>query len=302
MKPDHDLAVIGSGPSGLAAAIYAAREFISTTVYERDVVVGGLAAITDRIENYPGFPAGVGGMELADALEKQAKQFGAEVETGRGITALRRREELIELTSGTETRLVRAALIATGNHYRRLEVPGEADYISKGVHFCATCDGPVYRDKTLIVVGGGNSAMQEGLFLAKFASRLIMLVRGPALRGSPVLAEKVKAHPKFEIHYQTAVAEVVGDGTKATGVAAGGQNFSADGIFVFIGLVPNTDWLQGSLDLDTRGFVVTGPNYQTSLPGVFAAGDVRSGSSFQIASAVGEGVEAALRIRDYLGH
>lgn len=302
MKPGHDLAIIGGGPSGLAAAIYAAREYIDTTIYEKDVIIGGLAAITDKIENYPGFPDGIGGIELAEALEKQAKRFGTKVETGKGVTSLRRREQLIELSLGSETRLVRAALITTGNHYRRLEVLGEAEYIGKGVHFCATCDGPIYGGKTIIVVGGGNSAMQEGLFLAKFASRIIMLVRGDELKGSPVLAEKVKAHPKFEIHYRRPVTAVTGNGSKATGVEAGGQSFEADGIFVFIGLIPNTQWLEGTIELDAKGFIKADNQYKTSLEGVFAAGDVRSGSSFQIASAVGEGVEAALAIRDHLGH
>lgn len=300
----RDLAIIGGGPSGMAAAIYTAREAIETVVYERDVVLGGLAAITAMIENYPGFPDGITGMQLADNLEQQARRFGAQFVTGITIEGLAASGKTVEVATNQGIKKVGAVLITTGNHYRRLEVPGEQEFTGRGVHYCATCDGPLYRDRELLVVGGGSSAMQESLFLAKFARKITLLVRGPQLKGSQALIDRVRALPQIELHYQTSVTAIEGDNNHVTTVQVeeNGQPkaYPADGVFVFIGLLPNTDWLKGTLELDQRGFIKTDANYATSLPGVFAAGDVRSGSTYQIASAIAEGVEAALQIREYL--
>lgn len=300
MADSDDVAIIGGGPAGLAAAIYTAREDLATIIYEGKAV-GGWAGLTGTIENYPGFPDGVGGLELSDLLEKQAQRFGARVEVGTHVQGLKPSAGGIELVTSGGSRHAKAVLVTTGSDYRRLDVPGEAELTGRGVHYCATCDGPLYRGKSLIVVGGGNSAMQEGLFLTKFATRITMLVRGDKLKGSQVLIDRIQAAgDKITIKYNTHVEKVLGD-KLATGVATNQGEVKADGIFVFIGLIPNTGWLEGKLKLDQRGFIITDENLETSLPGVFAAGDVRASTGTgQIATAVGEGVAAALKIREFL--
>ncbi|HSX02578.1 MAG TPA: FAD-dependent oxidoreductase [Candidatus Saccharimonadia bacterium] len=304
----HDLVIIGAGPAGLAAALYAAREDLRPLVLEK-AVVGGLAAITATIENYPGFENGVGGLELADHLLAHAKRFGAEVRSGPEVVGLARTADGLRLTLANDQPpiLAQAVLIATGSTYRHLGAPGEAELIGRGVHFCATCDGPIYRGRELVVVGGGNSALQETLFLAKFARHITMLVRGPELKGSAILRHQVAQLTNVTVVSQlsvTSLARAEPNGpitleTTKTGGGAGPQ-FTADGAFVFIGLLANTAPFAKTLELDARGFIVATPDYATSLRGVFVAGDVRSGSTWQIASAVGEGVAAALSIRTYL--
>ncbi len=305
MKPT-DLAIIGAGPTGLAAAVYTAREDISTVVLERDVIAGGLVSQTAIIENYPGFPDGIAGPELGEQLMKQAQKFGAEIVTGSEVFSLKSGGEGVEIQTKSESYLAKAVLIATGNHYRRLGLPNEIELTGKGIHYCATCDGPIYHGKRLAVVGGGNSALQEGLFLTKFATHVDLLVRGPALKGSQVLIERVNAEPKITIHFQTEITKLAGEkmleSVTVKDKTGKESPLGVDGVFIFIGLVPNTDWLKGQVKLDERGFVITDAKFQTALPGVFCAGDVRSGSTFQIASAVGEGVTAALLIREYLAH
>lgn len=294
-----ELVIVGAGPSGLAAAIYTTREDIPTTLYEAKTV-GGWAGLTATIENYPGFPEGVSGIELSERLEQQAKRFGAVVETGEAVSSLKKVASGIEMTVGKNKLTTRAVLIAIGSDYRRLPAAGEEKYFGHGVHYCATCDGPLYRGKTLVVVGGGDAAMQESLFLTKFAKHVIMLVRGSALKGSPILQHEVADNPAIEVRCDTEVTSVEGDGQRVTGVMTTKEPITADGVFVFIGLVAKTDWLKDTIKLDPRGFIITDANFGTSLPGVFAAGDIRSGATWQIASAVGEGVTAALRIREFL--
>jgi thioredoxin reductase (NADPH) len=200
----------------------------------------------------------------------------------------------------------RAVLIATGSDYKKLGIPGEKEFYGRGVHYCATCDGPVYRDKKLVVIGGGNSAVQEAIFLTKFASHIDLLVRGEALRASEVLQKELPQHAdKITVHFKTSPQEVVGEEGKlvnAVKAVKDGEpiDFDCDGVFVFIGLQPTTGFLKNIVDLDEQGFVMTDAKLETSMSGVFAAGDVRSGATMQIASAVGEGATAALMIREYL--
>ena len=298
VKPP-ELVVVGAGPAGLAAAIYTTREDIPTTLYEAKAV-GGWAGLTATVENYPGFPDGVSGIELSERLEQQAKRFGAVIETGVTVKVLKPTTAGIEVTTSAGVTQTRAVLIAIGSDYRRLIVPGEAEYFGRGVHYCATCDGPLYRGKRLVVVGGGDAAMQEGLFLTKFAKHVTMLVRGPALKGSPILQHEITANPSMEVRFNVEVTKVDGAEGRVTSVETTAGPVATDGVFVFIGLVPKTDWLKGTITLDERGFVTTDANFQTSLPGVYAAGDIRSGATWQIASAVGEGVTAALRISTFL--
>lgn len=299
-----DLAIIGAGPTGLSAAIYTTREDIKTTIFEKGIV-GGLTGITDQIDNYPGFPDGVTGMDLADAMEKQARRFGAEFKVGVEVQAIVDEGKYKKLTTSEGVHYAKSVLIGTGSDYRKLGVPGEKELTSRGVHYCATCDGPLYRGKELIVVGGGNSAMQESLFLVRFASKITMLIRGEELKGTELLIDKVKSMPQIEIHSGFSTTEIAKAGDKLTveGTSAKQQKtvqFEADGVFVFIGLIPNTQFLKGIIELDEFGFVKTDKTFGSSMPGVYCAGDVRSGATLQIASAVGEGVTAALMVREYL--
>jgi thioredoxin reductase (NADPH) len=301
----HELVVIGAGPAGLAAAIYTTREDIETVLFEKGVI-GGLAAITDSVENYPGFAEGVGGLELAEQLRKQAERFGARIELGE-VTHVADEGERKRLKTSEGDVLARAVLIATGTDYRKLGIPGEQEFFGRGVHYCATCDGALFRDKRLVVVGGGNSAAQEGLFLTRFASHIDVLIRRDQWRASDILIEKISKHPKVTVHFNTTTEQIVGENGMVTKVIGRDTKtdkaveFSADGVFVFVGLVPNTAFLKDSaVEIDERGFIVTDGRLQTKIPGVFAAGDVRHGATMQIASAVGEGATAALMIREYL--
>ncbi len=300
-----DTVMIGAGPAALTAAVYTTREDIDTTLYEK-LTIGGLAAITDKVDNYPGFPDGIEGLTLADQLQKQAERFGAKIEFG-DVTALKADGDVKVLTvDGAEVR-ARTVLIATGSDYKKLGIPGEAEYYGRGVHYCATCDGAFYRDKRLVVVGGGNSALQETIFLTRFASHIDLLVRS-TIKASEVLEHDLKQYVdsgKVTVHLGVVTDEITATADKAMLVKGtqGGKpvEFEADGIFVFIGLIPNTQFLDGSgVELDERGLIITNEHLETNLPGVFAAGDVRHNATMQIASAVGEGATAALAIREYL--
>jgi thioredoxin reductase (NADPH) len=299
-----DFAIVGAGPTGLAAALYSAREGISTLVLER-AVVGGLAAITAKIDNYPGFEDGIGGLELADHLEAHAKRFGAEFRTGTDVTGLERQSDgRINIRTAEGSVIASAVLIGTGSTYRHLHVPGEQHLIGRGVHFCATCDAPLYRGKELLVVGGGNSAVQESIFIARFAKKLTLLVRGPELTATEVTKCELEKLQNVHFRFNTEVKAVVAQENRFAGVQAESKGkqleLKADGLFVFIGLLANTEPFVDTLDTDNKNFIKTDAHYHTSVPGVFAAGDVRSGSTWQIATAVGEGVGAALEVRKYL--
>jgi thioredoxin reductase (NADPH) len=303
----HDVVMVGAGPAALSAAIYTTREDIGTLLYERGVV-GGLAAVTDQIDNYPGFADGVEGLKLSDELRKQAERFGADIELGE-VTKLSDEGTYKKLETTDGDIFAKAVLIATGSDYKKIGVPGEKDFYARGVHYCATCDGAFYRDKKLVVVGGGNSAFQEAIFLTRFASHIDMLVRSD-VRASEVLQhdmQKFVDEGKVTIHLQTTTDEIVGEDKKVTKVVGIGKTsgkkveFPTDGVFVFVGLSPNSQFLEGSgVKLDEIGFVKTNDKLQTAVPGVFAAGDIRSGATMQIASAAGEGATAALLIREYL--
>jgi thioredoxin reductase (NADPH) len=300
-----DVLVVGAGPAALSAAIYTTREDLKTVLFEKGVI-GGLAAITDWIDNYPGFPKGVAGLDLSDGLMQQAERFGADIRLGE-VTAIRREDSLIiaETTDGPVK--AKAALIATGSDWRKLGIPGEKLYFSKGVSYCATCDGPFYRDKRLVVVGGGNSAIQEAIFLTKFASKIDLLVRGE-ITASEVLKNDLKKHKdKITIHLGVTTDEIHGNGVNKVEKVIGThkesgekREFETDGVFIFVGLLPNTGFLKGSVELDQIGLIKTDGKLQTSIKGLYCAGDVRSGATMQIASAAGEGATAALMIREYI--
>ena len=301
----HDLVCVGAGPTALTAAIYTTREDIETVLFEKGAI-GGLAATTDWIDNYPGFSDGVSGLDLADNMRKQAERFGAEIELGE-VSNIVDEGEYKRMSTTSGDYLARAVLIATGSDYKKLSIKGEDTFYGRGVHYCATCDGAFYRDKHLVVIGSGNSAVQESLFLTRFASKIDLLVRGDHLKASDVLNDELAKNDKITIHFNVESTEIVGEDGKVVKIVAKDKSngelkeFAADGIFVFVGLNPNTGFLKGSsIELDQIGFIKTNSRLETNMSGVFAAGDVRSGATMQIASATGEGATAALRIREYL--
>lgn len=303
-KRFYDLIVVGGGPAGLTAALYTAREGIDTLVIER-AGVGGQAGITERLDNFPGFHEGVSGSEFADRLRLQAERFGVEVLSAQNVASVGLDDtyRVVRTGDGEEYRAW-AVLVASGSSYRRLGIPGEADFIGAGVHFCATCDGAFYRDREVMVVGGGNSAGEEGLFLTKFASKVTIVTRDKQLSASKVVVEKVKANPKIELITDAQPTAFKG-GKKLASVVITGHDgdereLTPTGVFVFIGLSPNSDTVRDLVQTDERGFIITDAGLQTSQSGIFAAGDVRAGSTKQAASAAGEGAAAALSIRRYL--
>jgi thioredoxin reductase (NADPH) len=301
----YDLIIIGSGPAGMTAALYAAREGIDTLVIERGGV-GGQAGITERLDNFPGFPEGVSGAEFADRLNQQAKRFGVEILAATEVTGIERDDSyrVVRTADGASYRAF-AVLLSLGSTYRRLGIPGEEDFIGAGVHFCATCDGPFYRDQHVMVIGGGNSAGEESLFLTKFAGQVTVVTRDAKLSASKVVAEKVAEKATIEVVTGATPVEFHGDRRLdhvvlkdlATGDT---REVDVDGVFVFIGLTPNTDLVRDLVDLDGQGFITTDAALSTSIPGIFAAGDCRAGSTKQAASAAGEGAAVALAIRRYL--
>jgi thioredoxin reductase (NADPH) len=325
-NPRHyDLIIIGGGPAGLTAGLYTAREGIDSLVIER-AALGGQAAATERLDNVPGFADSILGSDFAAQLRRQAERFGVETLQAQDVIRIHSHDNYhcVDTADGSEYS-ARAVLLATGSRYKRLGIPGEDDFIGAGIHFCATCDGPFYKDQPVTVIGGGNSATEESLFLVKFVEKVTLLVRGSELTASQVIQEKVLAHPQIDVRFNTEVERFSGAGGKLkevtirnnqTGVQT---SIQPGGVFVFIGLTPNTGFLAGSgVRLNRWGFVETGhdlvhdgqqiPGFkqrepmflETSVLGIFAAGDLRQGSTKQVASAAGEGASAALMIREYL--
>lgn len=306
-KEVHDVIMVGAGPAALTAAIYTTREDIDTVLFEKGVI-GGLAAVTDWVDNYPGFPEGIAGLDLAENLRKQAERFGSDIRLGE-VLKISDEGKLKKLETTDGDMYAKTVLIATGSDYKKLGIPGETEYYARGVHYCATCDGAFYRDKRLVVSGGGNSAVQEALFLTKFASHIDLLVRSEIRASEILIHELEKNKDKITVHLGTTTDDIVGadvDGmnkvVKVTGTKDGKKvDFETDGIFVFIGLQPNTQFLkEGPIELDEIGMVKTDVDLRTNVAGIFAAGDVRSGANMQIASATGEGATAAMMIRKYL--
>jgi thioredoxin reductase (NADPH) len=303
----YDVIIVGGGPAGLTAAIYTAREGLETLVIEKSAP-GGQAGVTQIIENYPGFDEGISGEEFARRLTNQAKRFGVEILQAQSVTDIRVNGRYREvLTSDGSTYCATAVLIATGARYRRMDVPGEAELIGINIHFCATCDGAFYKGKEVLVIGGGNSGFEEGLFLTKFAEKVRIVEHAPQVKASRILQDKVAGRTDMEVITNHDVQEfiVAEDGTlegvkvldRENGQV---QEWHPDGVFVFIGLVPNADFLPPEIEQDRFGFVATDDTLQTSVKGVFAAGDVRKGATAQAAAAAGEGATVALMMRQYI--
>ncbi|RMF34319.1 MAG: FAD-binding protein [Chloroflexi bacterium] len=302
----YDVIVVGAGPAGLTAALYTAREGLDTLVIEKGAP-GGQVGVTQIIENFPGFDEGISGEEFARRLTRQARRFGVEILQAQEVTGLRTNGRYREvLTADGSCYGGQAVLIATGARYRRLNVPGEDELIGVNVHFCATCDGAFYKGKEVLVIGGGNSAFEEGLFLTRFATHVTIVYHGPQPKASRILQEKVAEREDMTVVTNHAVQEFVLENGRLGAVrvldrASGqGKVWHPDGVFVFIGMSPNSEFLPAEVERDRFGFVLTDPMLQTSIKGVFAAGDVRAGATAQAASAAGEGATAALMMRQYL--
>ncbi|MFQ5933344.1 MAG: NAD(P)/FAD-dependent oxidoreductase [Dehalococcoidia bacterium] len=301
----YDLTIIGGGPAGLMAAVYAAREDISTLVIDREAL-GGQAAITEKLDNFPAFDEGISGSELAERLGRQTRRFGAETLVAQEVEALSIQNgyKMVSTALGDEYCSM-ALLLSPGSTYKRLGVPGEDAFIAAGIHFCATCDGPFYAGQELLVVGGGNSGVQEAVFLTKFATKVTIVEISDELKASKILVERALSDPKIEVLTGTSVQEFKGEQRLKSVVLKDSRSGEVRevhpaGAFIFIGMVPNTGFLEGVVDLDPWGYIKTSSNMETNVEGVFAAGDARVGSTKQVAAAVGEGATAALMVRHYL--
>jgi len=299
-----DVLIIGGGGAGLTAALYTSRAKLSTILFEK-LTAGGQIALTDLVENYPGFPEGITGGEISKRMEEQAKRYGTEIvyEEIQGI--MPSDGGFAVKTTGAQDFLSRSVIVASGASYRNLEVPKERELTGRGVSYCATCDGAFFKEKELVVVGGGDSAMQEGIFLTRFATRLTVVHRRDKLRANPLLQERAFQNPRIKFIWNTVVTEVLGD-KKVEGVRLKdlktneARDFKTDGVFVFVGHDPNTGFLKGLVELDEKGYVKTDEKLQTSVPGLFACGEVRVGAVKQLVSCCGEGCEAALACQSYL--
>ena len=306
MAPDslYDLVIIGGGPTGLAAAIYAARAELKTLVLEKGLP-GGQVQNTMAVENYPGFPE-ISGYELAERFHEHAVKFGAEIRMGT-VTNIRYADDVIVTTDGGEI-ITRAALIATGAHPRFLDVPGEQHYreIGGGVSYCAVCDGAFFKEKKVVVVGGGDAAVEEGIYLTRFASSVSIVHRRDRLRAQRILQERARSNEKIHFVWNSVAEEVLGDGKRVTGVRlrdiVEDREFElpTDGVFIYVGMVPNTAFLRDVIELDEQEFIKVDCCFRTSIPGVFAAGDVRSGAWRQIITVAAEGALAVREIEHFL--
>jgi thioredoxin reductase (NADPH) len=304
MEKDYQLIILGGGPAGLTAGLYAARNKLNVLMIEK-AMVGGLAIYAELIENFPGFPDGIGGIELGDLMLKQAQKFGLKTLTAE-VTGLdiNGRSKAVKTTEGDLT--AKAVVIALGSERINLNVPGEKEYVGRGVSYCATCDAAFFKNRVVAVVGGGNSAISEAIHLTKFASQVNLIHRRDQLRATPLFVDKAKSEPKIKFILSTTVDAVQGDSAveklQLNDVKTGRKSvLPVSGVFVAIGQRPNTELVKNSLSLDANGYIITNEKMETSVPGVLAAGDIRSNSIRQTISAAGDGATAAIYADRYLG-
>jgi len=293
----YDLIIIGGGPAGLTAAIYAGRAALKAVVLAGSLP-GGQVANTELVENFPGFPKGIGGPDLAQRVHQQAKKFVADV-VQEGVREVDFAAYPRHVRTSSGTYRGRTVIIATGTFPRRLGIRGESEFFGRGVSTCATCDGFFYKDRRVVVVGGGDSAVEEGLFLTKFARQVVVIHRRDELRASPILQERAFANPKMRFVWDTVAEEILGDqtvnGVRVRNVKTGEiSTIETDGVFVYIGLIPATKVFKGQVDLDANGYVITDQRQRTNVPGVFAAGDVQNPDFRQAVVAAGSGAVAAM--------
>jgi thioredoxin reductase (NADPH) len=299
----YEVIIIGGGPGGLTAGLYTSRARLSTLLIE-SALFGGQMTTTELIENYPGFPQGVTGDELSHLMEDQAKKFGMKTVT----------QEVVKVSLEGDVKVVQtyestyrceALIVSTGTEYRKLGVPGEKEFAGKGVSYCATCDGAFFRDSQIVVVGGGDSALTEALFLTKFAKELTIIHRRDALRGTKIYQERALSSPKIKFLWNSIVQEIKGDSVVRSitvkNVRTGEiKQVETEGVFLFVGLVPRTQFLKGVIQMDEGGYVITNENCETSAKGIFAVGDCRKKLLRQIATAVGDGATAAFAAEKFL--
>lgn len=299
----HDVIIVGAGPSGLAAAMYTARDRFDTIILEK-LNAGGQILLTDAVENYPGFADPVGGFEIMDAFQKQAERFGAKIELAE-VTGIEAEGDELHVVTTSDRYRARAVIVATGARHRKLGIPGEDRLASKGVSYCGTCDGPFFRNKHVVAVGGGNAALDEALYLAKFCSKVTLVHRRDELRGDRILQERIFAAENVEVRWDSVVTEIKGE-NKVSSVTLKNvktqaeEDYPVEGAFIFVGYAPNTEAFQGCLELDAAAYIKVDPQLRTSMRGVFAAGDVHDARYRQMATAAGYGVAAALEVKRFL--
>lgn len=300
----YDVIIIGGGPAGLGAAIYSSRARMSTLLIEK-AGCGGLIAITDNLENYPGFDKGINGFELTSKMEQQARTSGAEITYGE-VVEIETDEALKKVILTDKTYITKTIIIASGSSFKKLGVKGEEEFIGRGISFCATCDGPFFKNKEVAVIGGGNSALQEALFLTKFASKVTLIHRRNEFRAAKILQERVAAEPKIKIILDTVVEEITGTQTiekiKVRNVKSdAAKEIPVNGVFIFIGWTPNTKFLMNNkIALDEKGYILTDEQMKTSIDGIYACGDVRKKSLRQVVTAVSDGATASVSAHHYI--
>ncbi len=295
--------VLGSGPAGLSAALYAARAELAPVVLT-GMQLGGQAALTYTIENYPGFPEGVGGTQLGELFQKQAEHFGAKVEYDTA-SAVDLSQRPFKVTTDSGEYAADSLIISTGADPNKLKVPGEQELTGRGVSYCATCDGWFFKDKKVVIVGGGDSALEEGLFITRYASSVTIIHRREELRASPLLQKRAMEHPKVNFIWNSVVTEVVGtdklEALKLKNVKTGEvTTFETDGLFIFIGHTPNTQMFQGQLEMSDLGYIVVNDKMETSVEGVYAAGEAADAHFRQVITSAGMGAAAAIQATHFL--
>ena len=298
-----DLIIIGGGPAGLSAGIYAKRAKIDTLLIEK-AMLGGLVTTTDKIDNYPGFPEGISGMELGQKFEAQARKYGLDIVFGR-VNRLEVKNLIVIVHTEEQKYSSKAVIIATGSEPKKLGIPGEDTFIGKGVSYCATCDGPFYKDKNVAVIGGSSGALEEAIFLTKFAKLVTVIYRGNDLNADKVLQENASSSPKIFFKLHSVIEEIKGDDKvrylKLNDTLSNKKSsINVDGVFIYSGLKPSTDFLKGIINLDDSGRVVVDDNLATNIPGIFAAGDVRKKRLRQVVTAVADGAIAVSSVKEYL--
>ena len=305
----YDVIIVGAGPAGLGAAVYTARDRLKTLILER-MMPGGQISTTDRIENYPGIVR-IDGPGLVEQMQKQVEGFGATIQTGCNVDRLERLEDgNIAVSCGDKQYTARAVILSPGSNYRHLGVPGEEDFRAGGVSYCGTCDAPFFRGKHVVAVGGGNTALEEAMHLAKYAAKVTLIHRRDAFRADKVLVEELlekadKPDSNITIQYDTIATAIQGDkmvqSVRLKNVKTEQEeDYACDGVFIFVGMVPNTDFVKGFVELTDKGFIKCDCAYlRTSVPGVFVAGDCRIGAAMQLATSIGDGVNAALMVEQY---
>ena len=299
----HDVIIVGAGPAGLTAGIYAARGGLKTAIVEL-AMPGGQAASTEKIENYPGFPDGINGYDLMDSFHKQALSFGVEIIFGE-VQKLDMKDSIKKIHTDSEVLEARSIIIAAGSKPRLLGVPGEDIFRGRGVSYCATCDGAFFKGKKVVVVGGGDAAIEEGVYLTKFAEEVTIIHRRVGFRASQIAIDRAKNNPKIRFELNTVVEEILGsdnvEGIRIQDVPNGAtREIPADGVFIYVGTEPNTQFMNGEIETEDRGYILTDHLLRTNIEGVYAIGDIRNTPLRQVATAVGDGALAAVEVEKYL--